>query len=74
MPVEHQIAIIYCGTKGLLQKVPVKSVVDFQEQFIHHMEEYQKSTLEALRKGQLTDEIIAVLEKVARDMAAKYEK
>jgi F-type H+-transporting ATPase subunit alpha len=74
MAVEHQIAIIYCGTKGLLQKVPVKSVVDFQEQFIHHMEEYHKDTLETLRTGALTDEAIAVLTKAAQELVAKYEK
>jgi F-type H+-transporting ATPase subunit alpha len=74
MPVAHQIAIIYCGTKGLLQKVPVKSVVDFQEEFLHHLEEYHKETLDALAGGQLTDEVLAVLTKAAKDIAQKYEK
>jgi F-type H+-transporting ATPase subunit alpha len=74
MPVEHQIAIIYCGTKGLLQKVPVKSVVDFQDQFIHHMEEYHKDALESLRSGLLADDVLALLEKTARELAAKFEK
>ncbi len=74
MAVEHQIAIIYCGTKGMLQKVPVQRIVDFQEQFIHHLEEYNKDTLETLRSGQLTDDAIAVIEKVAHEMVAKYEK
>lgn len=74
MRVEHQIAIIYCGTKGLLQKVPVKHIVDFQDAFIHHLEEYQKETLNVLKSGQLTDEVVAVLDKTAREMAAKFEK
>ena len=74
MKVAHQIAIIYCGTKGLLQKVPVKSVADFQESFLHHLDTFHKEILDGLAAGQLTDEIIAVLNKVAREIAAKYEK
>jgi F-type H+-transporting ATPase subunit alpha len=34
MPVEEEIAIIYCGTQGLLQRVPLKHVGDFEKYFI----------------------------------------
>ena len=34
MPVEQQIAIIFCGTKGLLRNVPVRSVIDFEIEII----------------------------------------
>jgi F-type H+-transporting ATPase subunit alpha len=74
MKVAHQIAIIYCGTKGLLQKVPVKSVIDFQEQFLHHLDSYHPETLVALAAGQLTDEVLSVLTTTAKDLAQKYEK
>ncbi len=74
MLVEHQVAIIYCGTKGLLQKVPVKSVINFQDDFLHFMDVYHKDVLENLRKGVLTDEMTATMEKVAKDIASKYEK
>jgi F-type H+/Na+-transporting ATPase subunit alpha len=74
MLVEHQIAIIYCGTKGLLQKVPVKSIINFQDDFLHNMDVYHKEVLADLRKGVLTDEITATLEKVAKEIASKYEK
>ncbi len=74
MRVEHQIAIIYCGTKGLLQKVPVKRIVDFQEAYLHYLEEYHKAELNVLKSGQLTDEVIAVLDKTAREMVTKFEK
>ena len=37
--VEDQIAIIYCGTKGLLQKVPVRSIADFESEFLLNMRE-----------------------------------
>jgi len=74
MSVEHQIAIIHCGTKGLLQKIPVKSVIDFQTEFLHHLDEYHKDVLEVLQSGTLTDEAIATLDKTAREIAVKYEK
>ena len=74
MLVEHQIAIIYCGTKGLLQKVPVKSVMNFQDDFLHFMDVYHKDVLENLRQGVLTDEMTATMEKVAKEIASKYEK
>ncbi|MEI6854134.1 MAG: F0F1 ATP synthase subunit alpha [Bacteroidota bacterium] len=74
MLVEHQVAIIYCGTKGLLQKVPVKSVINFQDDFLHFMDVYHQDVLENLRKGVLTDEMTATMEKVAKEIASKYEK
>ena len=74
MLVEHQIAIIYCGTKGLLQKVPVKSIINFQDEYLAHLDVYNKELLDNLRKGVLTDEMTAEMEKVAKDIAAKYEK
>jgi F-type H+/Na+-transporting ATPase subunit alpha len=72
MPVEKQVAIIYCGTKGLLRQVPVKSVKDFEEEFLHHLEEKHAGVLADIRQGKFTDEIIAVLDRVAQDTARKY--
>jgi F-type H+-transporting ATPase subunit alpha len=74
MLVEHQIAIIYCGTKGLLQKVPVKSILNFQDDFLHFLDVYHQDILDNLRKGILSDELTATLEKVAKEVAVKYEK
>lgn len=74
MPVEKQIAILYCGTRGLLQKMAVHNVRIFEEEFLSHLELSHKDTLDSLREGKLTDETLAVLEKTARDLSAKYEK
>jgi len=70
--VEKQIAILYCGTKGLLQRVPIKSIKNFQIEFLHFLEEKHADTLDALKKGKLDDEITQVLESVCSDIAAKY--
>ena len=75
MSVEKQIAIIFCGTRGLLQKVPVKSIQNFEEEFLHLLEvEHQNDVLDVLKKGQLTDEVIAILEKTADEVSKKYEE
>ena len=73
MPVEKQIAIIYCGTKGLLKKIPVSKVHDFEVLFLHELETNHDDTLDSLKKGQLSDQVIATLEKVAASMAGKFE-
>ena len=74
LSVEKQVAIIYCGTKGLLKKVPVKSVIDFETEFLHFLESKHQEVLDNLKAGKLLDEDIKVLEKVAADISHKYEK
>ncbi|MDR9373710.1 MAG: F0F1 ATP synthase subunit alpha [Schleiferiaceae bacterium] len=72
MPVEKQAAIIYVGTKGLLNKVPVNKVRDFEEEFLAIMEAQHRDTLDTLKSGKLTDEVTQTIESVAKDLAAKY--
>ena len=66
--VEEQIAIIYCGTKGLLSKVPVKNIKQFEAEFITMLRNKHNDVLEALKKGDYNDQITATLEKVAADL------
>jgi len=73
VPVEKQIAIIFCGTKGLLQNVPINKIRDFEEEFLHFMELHHQAELDSLKSGQLTDEVIKVLEKTAKELSAKYK-
>jgi F-type H+-transporting ATPase subunit alpha len=72
MAVEKQIAIIYCGTKGLLNKIPVKKVIEFQSDYLTVLESEYASTLAELKKGKYTDEITTVLETVAKQVAGKF--
>ncbi|MHC1777207.1 MAG: F0F1 ATP synthase subunit alpha [Lentimicrobium sp.] len=73
MSVEQQVAIIFCGSKGLLQKIPVKSVHDFETEFLHTLVDTKPEILELLRKGNYTPEIEKALEAVAIDLRKKYE-
>ena len=70
--VENQVAIIYLGTKGLLQRVPINKVREFEAEFLAIMEATHKDVLNALKAGKFDDSLTGVLETVAKDLAAKY--
>jgi len=72
VPIEKQIAIIYCGTMGLLKDVPINKVKSFESDYIEFLELKHRDTLDSLREGILNDDIIKVLEKVASDLVMKY--
>jgi F-type H+-transporting ATPase subunit alpha len=72
MTVEKQVAIIYCGTKGLLSRVPVEKVREFQDDFLNSLEMNHNDTLTAIRNGKIDDAVTAVLESVAKDISARY--
>jgi F-type H+-transporting ATPase subunit alpha len=74
MPVEKQIAIIFCGTRNLLKNVPLESVKDFEIEYLHHLEENHQNVLNELKSGKLSDEGITLMEEAAKDISKKYEK
>jgi len=70
--VEKQVAIIYAGTKGLFRTVPVDKVSQFEEEYLTALEQRHPEVLAALKAGKFTDELTAVLDTVAKELAAKY--
>ena len=72
MKVEEQIAIIYCGTNGLLMNVPINKIGNFEAEYIFFLRENHPNILENLRSGKLLDEDLNVLKAVATDLAQKY--
>jgi F-type H+-transporting ATPase subunit alpha len=72
MSVEKQIAIIYCGTMGLLSGIPVEKVKEFEHDFLEYLDLKHKKTLEALAKGTLSDEITQTLNDAAKEIKEKY--
>lgn len=74
MPVEKQIAIIFCGTKGLLSSVPRDKVKEFEQDYLDVLESrFREDVLEQLSKGEFNDEILDKMEKVAAEVASKYK-
>jgi F-type H+-transporting ATPase subunit alpha len=74
MTVENQIAIIFCGTRGLLKNIPVRSVGNFEIEYLHFMELNHKEVLSNLKAGKLLDEDLATMEQVAKELSRKYEE
>ncbi len=74
VPVEKQIAIIYCGTAGLLKKVPVNKVRLFEKDFIEYLELRHQDVLDSLREGTLNDKILSVLESAAGEVSLRFQQ
>lgn len=72
MPVEKQIAIIFCGTLGLLKDVPISKVKSFEIEYIELLELKHRDVLDNLRDGILNNDITNILEKVASELVVKY--
>lgn len=70
--VEKQVAIIYLGTKGLMNKVPVAKVREFEAEYLRFLESKHADVLAALKKGTFSDVQTDVLENVAKELTAKY--
>ncbi len=71
MPVEEQIAVLYCGVNGLLKDVAVERVVAFEKHFLEMLRgAYHKEVLVPLAEGRLSEEVVAILEKVAGEVIA----
>jgi F-type H+-transporting ATPase subunit alpha len=73
LSVEKQVAIIYCGTKGLLRNVPLNKVREFEAEYLQILEQKHKAVLNDLRAGKLTDEMTATLEQVCKELSKRYE-
>ena len=74
MPVAEQVAILYCGTRGLLKDVSVDKVRDFQDSFLQIIRSnYADTVLAELKRGNLSEEVCKTIEKVAGDVAGQYK-
>lgn len=73
MPVEEEIAVIYCGTQGLLRNVELKHVAEFEKMFLEILRsKYQKEILEPLREGVLDENVSKLLEEVAMEVGQTF--
>ena len=74
LTVEKQVAIIYCGTKGLLRDVPVNKVKEFETEYLSLLDAQYRPTLDAIRSGVIDEKVTSVLEKVTAELTSKYKK
>ena len=70
MPIEKQVAVLYCGTHGLLSKVNLEKVSEFQRQFLLTLEQsYKTDVLDVIKAGVVNDTVTAIIEEVANRVA-----
>lgn len=75
MPVAEQIAILYCGTKGLMKDIEVSQVREFQDEFLNNLRAvHQKDVLDVLASGVINDEVTKIIAEVAAAICLKLKK
>lgn len=75
MPVEEQIAVLYCGTNGLLKDVPLESVFDFEKNFLLTLRNtHQADVLDVLKQGVINEQVENILKDVAAQVVLSLTK
>lgn len=69
---EKQIAIIFCGTRGLLVDVPIERIKEFEKEFLDFLDLKHKKVLESLRSGKFDTDIEKTLTEVAKEVAERF--
>jgi F-type H+/Na+-transporting ATPase subunit alpha len=71
MAVGKQIAILYCGTHGLMRDIDIQKVSDFETLFLEEIELNNPELIRDLNIGILNDEYIKIIEKTAASVSSK---
>jgi len=74
VPVDEEVAIIFCGVKGLLQDIAIDRVADFEKDLLQILRaNHREDILDPILQGKFTDEVTGKLTEVARDIATGYK-
>lgn len=73
MPVGEQVAILYCGTHGLMSPVPVERIRECQDQFLEVMRTQHQDIIDFLGAGNIDDNATDTIEKVMADVAGSFK-
>jgi F-type H+-transporting ATPase subunit alpha len=75
MSVGEQVAILYCGTKGLMKDIAVSQVSEFQTRFLQQMRAaHQQDVLDVLSSGVINDDVTAIITEVAQQVSMTLKK
>ena len=75
MPVSEQVAILYCGTHGLMRDIPLDKVRDFQKEFLESLRAgHQADVLDVLATGKIDDQVTSIIESVAAETSLLFKK
>ena len=75
MPAGDQIAILYCGTHGLMKDIPLEKVHEFQSSFLDRMHaSHEADVLKPLASGQIDRNIELIIEKEAAATVMQFRR
>jgi len=73
MAIEEQVAIIYCGVRGHLDKVDPSKITIFEKEFSQHIKTNHIDILQSIAKeGQITPDTDAKLKKVVTEFISTF--
>merc|ERR1711937_779842 len=74
MAIEEQVAAIYCGVRGYLDKIEPSKITEFETKFMEHVKATQRPLLDQIGKdGHLSEASDAALKQVVTDFMASFQ-
>lgn len=71
-PLEHQVMLIYAGSRGFLDKVPVREISRWEREFVRYIDTARPEVAAPLKTGAWNDSIEANLRQAIEDFNASW--
>ncbi|KAA6334322.1 ATP synthase subunit alpha [termite gut metagenome] len=73
MPVEQQIAMLYCGTNGLLKNIPLDKLIEFEKNLLDTLElNHRTDVLNVLKRGDINNDVTKIIEETVEKLARQF--
>ena len=73
MPIEDQVAVIYAGVRGFLDKIEPSKITKFEAAFIQEMRNNHQDVLQSIREeGKLTDATDKRMKEIVGSFVANF--
>uniref|UniRef100_A0A2I9LNS3 ATP synthase subunit alpha n=1 Tax=Centruroides hentzi TaxID=88313 RepID=A0A2I9LNS3_9SCOR len=74
MPIEDQVAVIYTGVRGYLDKLDPAKIQKFENEFLQHIRTSHQDLLKTIStEGKISDETDAKMKKIVTDFLATFQ-
>lgn len=74
MAIEDQVAVVYTGVRGFLDKLDPSKIGKFEKEFLAHMKASHQDILDSIAKeGKISEAVDAKLKKIVTDFAATFQ-
>ena len=75
MAIEDQVAVIYAGVRGYLDKLDPSRVTDFEQAFLQHMRTTHQGLLDTIRnEGQISDDTEGKMKEIVLSFVDNFIK